>query len=130
LVVASISWFIFIQTRVSAYEFHVTGLNQQQKIWFDSDGFYARESKRDVSGANVADVYFAIVRHRPMVPGDKFIIKYAETIAGSPATNDSVSEKPRDRPVYSIPVTYTGQNDEVFVVDFDDQGKPIFVLRR
>jgi hypothetical protein len=129
LVVSSILWFIFIQTRVSAFEFHVTGLSQQQKIWFDGDRFYSRESKRDVSGADVADVYFAIIRHRPMIPGDKFIVKYAETVAGSAASNDNVSEKPSNRPVYSIPVIYTGENDEVFVVDADEQGKPIFVLR-
>jgi hypothetical protein len=129
LVVTSIAWFIFIQTRVSAFEFHVTGLNHQQKIWFDSDRFYSRESKRDVPGADVADVYFAIIRHRPMIPGDQFIVKYAETIAGSPASDDKVSEKPAGRPTYSIPVTYTGVNDEVFVVDVDEQGKPILVLR-
>jgi hypothetical protein len=123
LIICSIAWWFFSQTRINAYQFKVTELSEQQHIWSDADDFYTHEVSRNVPGAKVFDIYFAVVRYGPLQPGDVLLLRYAETPPG--ADVQGPTQAPQGRQTYKVQVVYDGKNNKGYTLDWDSQGKPI-----
>jgi hypothetical protein len=122
LIACSLAWFFYTHTRTAAYRFRIGDLSEQQHIWYNRDFLYSREVSRNIPGAKVSDVYFAMVRNDPLKPGDLITLQYAETPPR--ATCADLNDSPSNQKPYNLTLKYSGKDDTEYVLDWDDSGKP------